>query len=298
MWTEPNTRREPTTRPRMRRVSPARWLKALRDPQCVLEIGRVILGHAHAGWTTQVRVGDSYTWRNYLFWPENVPIEVETNSKRLVVPPKALVWLSPGVHYSLRARQAVWLARVRFRLWQGQTLLRMWTEPNVVPGMIRFGETAQRLYEEYRIAAPFADDRFRALVGDLSVNALRTMQHETDSGRRLTHHQASRLLSYMVEHVAERPTPNDLAALLRLSPAYFARLFRGTFGVSARRWIVEERIRHAARLLLETDDNVGEVARALGYEDQHFFSRQFRSVHRLSPLAYRQAHPATAHWRD
>jgi AraC-like DNA-binding protein len=212
-----------------------------------------------------------------------------TDDGTSVLAPKCLAWFSPGVRYSLRTPQTVWLGRFRFRLWKGGALLRMWTQAKPIPGVMRFGEICRLLYEEHRIVAPYADERFRALVAELTISALRAMQQDNDE-RRLTHYQATRLLDYVSDRVAERTTPAELAALLRLSPAYFARLFRRSFGVSARRWIVEERMRHAARLLLDTDDNVGEIARLLGYNDQHFFSRQFRSVHRLSPMAYRRAH--------
>jgi AraC-like DNA-binding protein len=46
----------------------------------------------------------------------------------------------------------------------------------------------------------------------------------------------------------------------------------------------------ARELLDTTDQAVAEIARALGYADPFYFSRQFRSVHGVSPSGYRVQH--------
>jgi AraC-like DNA-binding protein len=98
-----------------------------------------------------------------------------------------------------------------------------------------------------------------------------------------------RLVEYAGARVRERPTPTDLAAVLRLSPDYFSRIFRRTFGVSPRKWLVRERVGQAAVRLLDAPElTISEVAYEFGYEDIFLFSRQFKAVTGRSPSSYRR----------
>lgn len=87
--------------------------------------------------------------------------------------------------------------------------------------------------------------------------------------------------------------PRRLAELTGYHPAYFARLFKRSFGLSPRSWVLHQRMARAASLLLESGDQVSELAASLGYTDAFVFSRQFRQVHGVSPRLWRQQHAQT-----
>lgn len=84
-----------------------------------------------------------------------------------------------------------------------------------------------------------------------------------------------------------RPTTADMAKRLRLSAGYANMLCRRTFGMSAERWLIQQRIRAAARRLAESNRTVGEVAAEFGFGSLYFFSRQFRQVMKVSPREWR-----------
>jgi len=81
---------------------------------------------------------------------------------------------------------------------------------------------------------------------------------------------------------AARPQPAELARALGLSPTWFARLFRRTYGCAPRAWLVRQRIGHAAERL-QSAASIGAVASEFGYADLFLFSRQFRAVLGSSP---------------
>ena len=91
------------------------------------------------------------------------------------------------------------------------------------------------------------------------------------------------------ERAASGIAPSELAASLQLSPDYFARQFRHSFGIAPRTWIKRERVRLAAQTLLESNLSVKEVAHHFGFSDIFLFSRQFKQVTGQSPSAYRAA---------
>lgn len=99
-----------------------------------------------------------------------------------------------------------------------------------------------------------------------------------------------RAQQYLREHVGTRVSVARLAALAQLSPSHFAALFRQATGTSVLRYQTRLRMSRARELLDTTDRSIAEIARALGYADPFYFSRQFRSVHGTSPTDYRIQH--------
>lgn len=60
-----------------------------------------------------------------------------------------------------------------------------------------------------------------------------------------------------------------------MNPSTMKALFKSVYGSSLASHIREHRMQHAAKLLLEGDENVAQVARAVGYESQSKFSTEF-----------------------
>jgi AraC-like DNA-binding protein len=95
---------------------------------------------------------------------------------------------------------------------------------------------------------------------------------------------------YLREHLGARISVAELAGLARLSPSHFAALFRRATGTGVLQYQTRLRMSRARELLDTTDQPIAEIARALGYADPFYFSRQFRSVHGVSPSDYRVQH--------
>jgi AraC-like DNA-binding protein len=82
----------------------------------------------------------------------------------------------------------------------------------------------------------------------------------------------------------------EAAASVGLSGRQFTELFRKVTGQSWRQYILGLRLKHATRLLTETDRSVSAVAFESGFEDLSNFHHSFRAECGCSPLAYREQH--------
>ena len=84
--------------------------------------------------------------------------------------------------------------------------------------------------------------------------------------------------------------PLDVPALARIahvSPAHFARTFRATFGETPHRYLQRRRVERAMFLLRETDRSVTDICLEVGFSSLPTFSRTFRDIVGVSPIAYR-----------
>ncbi len=132
--------------------------------------------------------------------------------------------------------------------------------------------------------------RMRGLLVCLLSEIVRHQQGESEKGRLSSAQRAivRRLLNETNFSVRTR----ELAKAVNLSPDYFSRCFRRTFGVPPRQFVHQERLKLAAVRLLESPQSVSEIAHDLGYRDVFLFSRQFKAYFGQSPTQYRAVHSA------
>jgi AraC-like DNA-binding protein len=151
------------------------------------------------------------------------------------------------------------------------------------------GQLVRQIVDELPSNLPFEALRLRALLVMLFTSAMRVRDRRQDGGHSLSRSQRVRLTRLARRHATERLSPGDLAAELDLSPDYFTRLFRKSFGLSPRAWLVDQRLRHAAGAMLNSNRSVSQIAGDYGYADVFLFSRQFKQVLGMGPLAYRRS---------
>jgi AraC-like DNA-binding protein/mannose-6-phosphate isomerase-like protein (cupin superfamily) len=86
----------------------------------------------------------------------------------------------------------------------------------------------------------------------------------------------------------ESETLENVASRLGLSARSLTSYFRSVTGQSRQQYIQGLRLRHACRLLRETDQSVTSIAFACGFEDVSTFFRAFRTALKMSPSQWRE----------
>lgn len=94
---------------------------------------------------------------------------------------------------------------------------------------------------------------------------------------------------HALRHLHEPLTVADLAAQAGMSPRSFARHFTAETGTTPLRWLLDQRLAAAQRLLERTDLPMPEVARRAGFGSEVTMRQHFASRLATSPRAYRAA---------
>ena len=97
-----------------------------------------------------------------------------------------------------------------------------------------------------------------------------------------------KLLRYVEDHYAAASL-TEAAELLRTDIYSLSRLIRRQTGRTFTQLVQEKRLTQAAFLLKSTQQNVDDVALAVGYENVSYFHRIFKAAYGLSPRQYRLA---------
>ncbi|UXI69523.1 helix-turn-helix transcriptional regulator [Tahibacter amnicola] len=127
------------------------------------------------------------------------------------------------------------------------------------------------------------------------ADTLRNCPGRSDRHRRQLY---SRLLraKNLIDH--GQAVPLDLAALAEvasLSPSHFLRLFHRVFGASPHRYLVQQRMLRAHRMVVETAVPIGTIAQRLGFINRCAFARLFKQQFGLPATRLRRQ--ASAHLR-
>jgi AraC-like DNA-binding protein len=95
---------------------------------------------------------------------------------------------------------------------------------------------------------------------------------------------------YINEHCTEEITVEKLAAMAGFSKYHFSRLFYEFSGVSYYEYLMKRRIMHAESLLSDPNLTIVEVAMQSGFNSLATFNRNFRTIKKCTPSAYRSMH--------
>lgn len=101
--------------------------------------------------------------------------------------------------------------------------------------------------------------------------------------------QQRNVTSFIEDHLSENVPLSTLSRLVNLSPCYFCRAFKQSFGVPPRRYRTGRRIERAKVLLADTGLSVTDIGFTLGFSQTSTFTSVFHKLAGLTPTAYRRA---------
>jgi len=92
---------------------------------------------------------------------------------------------------------------------------------------------------------------------------------------------------YISTHFNESLSLEDVAMHVHLHPSYFSKMFKSSIGSSFKEYLNMVRIEESKRLLANTDFSIIDIAIAIGFEDQSYFSKVFKKYTGLTPKQFR-----------
>ena len=93
---------------------------------------------------------------------------------------------------------------------------------------------------------------------------------------------------YIREHLSERLTLNDVAAVFNFSPNYLSQLFAQNSESGFVEFVTATRITAAKELMAATDLKVYEISDKVGFDSAFYFSKVFKKLEGVSPREYMQ----------
>jgi len=97
-------------------------------------------------------------------------------------------------------------------------------------------------------------------------------------------------VEFIVQHLDQPMSVAMLSRLVGLAESTFFALFKRATGRAPIEFVIRARMRIAGEMLRTSDLHIKQIAASLGYSDQFYFSRLFKSVHGVAPSDHRSGH--------
>lgn len=114
---------------------------------------------------------------------------------------------------------------------------------------------------------------------------------ETAEEGRITGGRAGRIIlegkRYMDLHYMDDIGVDTMARKYQVSPNYFNKMFKQTYNISCKEYLINVRVEHAMEYLRNPALTIREAGIMAGYEDSNYFTRIFKKKTGMTPLEYR-----------
>ena len=97
-------------------------------------------------------------------------------------------------------------------------------------------------------------------------------------------------LSYMITHLDENTSIEELAKMCSISTVYFRKLFKSYTGSSPALYRLNLRIKKACEYLQHGVNSIIEISNTLGFTSPSYFIKIFYKIMGETPLSYRKKH--------
>ncbi|OWA34944.1 hypothetical protein B9G55_14475 [Saccharibacillus sp. O16] len=154
-------------------------------------------------------------------------------------------------------------------------------------------QRAQVLYERRAESGAVAVLERQIAFQELLLAALRQREGRTPAGtasRANSREAVQRSVERIRREYREPLTVEALAASAGMGRWAYTRLFKELTDRLPLDFLNEVRIGQAKRLLLDTEERLGEIAQRIGFSSEYYFSRRFKRETGLSPGHYRRLH--------
>lgn len=98
----------------------------------------------------------------------------------------------------------------------------------------------------------------------------------------------SGITSYIEAHYQEDMGLERVAGIFGFSPTYLSRIFRRYANVNYKTYVINTRVEHAFKELMNTDKSINKIAESNGFPDGRSFSKAFAARFGISPDKYRR----------
>ena len=152
---------------------------------------------------------------------------------------------------------------------------------------------ADLLDEPVAMCEYFIDEAFyyaenmQKLAEDIRQILCRNILEESRTWKIDTPEFFDKVEKYLKEHLTEPLSPQKICDVFGISQAYLSRLFRKYSTVSFSKRLTILRVEKAQQIMRDKRElYIKDIASRVGYGDQFYFSRIFRSVTGISPTEY------------
>ncbi|MEH7546741.1 response regulator transcription factor [Neobacillus vireti] len=114
-----------------------------------------------------------------------------------------------------------------------------------------------------------------------SMENIKILRKQTSDG------EAHKIKQFVDTHYRENISLKTIAAKFYMNPVYLGQLFKKTYGIYFKDYLLQVRIHEAKKLLRQSDQKIYEIAERVGFNNTDYFVTIFGKLEKITPSEYR-----------
>ena len=160
------------------------------------------------------------------------------------------------------------------------------------PFVLHHMESMQETFESIIREKFFSDDCAQRMTALLLESCLIRLYRLLKTPSSASEQQLmQKIMLFLTENATDKQCETKLAATLSYHPYYLNRVFKRCTGQTIHSYIMRERVRLAADLLLSDSAKCEEIAERVGMPNHAHFTKTFRRYMGVTPATYRKSAP-------
>ena len=152
-------------------------------------------------------------------------------------------------------------------------------------------DMSQKMEEELVYIATHSDETIFNIIGHLYLFLdyfmRSTVSTVVKGSTKLQDYYIKEAITYIEQNFQNDISVVDIANRLGINRSYFVKIFKQTLKQTPQEFLINYRMIKATELLRLTKMSIGDISKAVGYENQLHFSRAFKKIYNISPREWR-----------
>lgn len=152
-------------------------------------------------------------------------------------------------------------------------------------------DMSQKMEEELVYIATHSDETIFNIIGHLYLFLdyfmRSTVSTVVKGSTKLQDYYIKEAITYIEQNFQNDISVVDIANRLGINRSYFGKIFKQTLKQTPQEFLINYRMIKATELLRLTKMSIGDISKAVGYENQLHFSRAFKKIYNISPRQWR-----------
>lgn len=152
-------------------------------------------------------------------------------------------------------------------------------------------DMSQKIEEELVYIATHSDETIFNIIGHLYLFLdyfmRSTVSTVVKGSTKLQDYYIKEAITYIEQNFQNDISVVDIANRLGINRSYFGKIFKQTLKQTPQEFLINYRMIKATELLRLTKMSIGDISKAVGYENQLHFSRAFKKIYNISPREWR-----------
>ena len=152
-------------------------------------------------------------------------------------------------------------------------------------------DMSQKMEEELVYIATHSDETIFNIIGHLYLFLdyfmRSTVSTVVKGSTKLKDYYIKEAITYIEQNFQNDISVVDIANRLGINRSYFGKIFKQTLKQTPQEFLINYRMIKATELLRLTKMSIGDISKAVGYENQLHFSRAFKKIYNISPREWR-----------